>query len=104
MGAETRSGRCYFRKPSECGDNRFFCHASGVAEITVSKTTEDLAGEFLAEITAAIDNHAKAYTKDAFWYQFIVILSAVCGLLSLIAGTATNNAVLAGIIRRVTTI
>jgi hypothetical protein len=49
---------------------------------------EDLAGKFLAEIEAAIDKHARAYSKDTFWYQFIVALSAVCGLLSLIAGTA----------------
>jgi len=65
---------------------------------------EDLAGKFLAEIEAAIDKHAKAYSKDAFWYQFIVVLSAVCGLLSLIIGTATKNAVAAGIFGGVTTI
>jgi acyl-CoA synthetase (AMP-forming)/AMP-acid ligase II len=29
----------------------------------MSKTTEQLAGEFLAEIEAAIDKHAKAYSK-----------------------------------------
>jgi uncharacterized membrane-anchored protein YhcB (DUF1043 family) len=70
----------------------------------MSTSSEDLAGKFLAEITTAIDKHTKAYSKDAFWYQFIVVLSAVCGLLSLIAGTATNNAVLAGIFGGVTTI
>jgi hypothetical protein len=52
----------------------------------MSKTTEQLAGEFLAEIEAAIDKHAKAYSKDARWHQFIVILSGACGLLSLAAG------------------
>lgn len=65
---------------------------------------EDLAGKFLAEIEAAIDKHARAYSKDTFWYQFIVVLSAVCGLLSLIAGAAANNAVVAGIFGGVTTI
>jgi hypothetical protein len=70
----------------------------------MSKTNDELAGEFLTEIKGAIDKHAKAYTTDAFWYQFIVILSAICGLLSLIIGTATNNAVLAGVFGGVTTI
>jgi hypothetical protein len=41
----------------------------------MSKTTEQLAGEFLAEIEGAIDKHANAYSKDARWHQFIVILS-----------------------------
>ena len=58
----------------------------------------------MSEIQAAIDKHAKAYSKDAFWYQFIVVLSAVCGLLSLIIGTATTNAVAAGVFGGVTTI
>lgn len=62
----------------------------------MSKTTEQLASEFLSEIQTAIDKNAKAYSKDAFCYQFIVVLSAVCGLLSLIIGTATKNAVAAG--------
>jgi hypothetical protein len=42
--------------------------------------------------------------KDAFGYQFIVIVSAICGLISLIIGTATKNAVVAGIFGGVTTI
>ena len=54
----------------------------------MSTSSEDLAGKFLAEITTAIDKHTKAYSKDAFWYQFIVVLSAVCGLLSLIEESA----------------
>src|SRR5260370_39353657 len=66
--------------------------------------TEHLAGEFLTEITTAIDKHTKAYTKDAFWYQFIVVLSAGCGLVSLIAGSATNNAGLARLFGGVTTV
>lgn len=68
------------------------------------KTNEQLAEEFLAEIKAAIDKHSRAYRKDAFWYQFIVVLSASCGLMSLIFGTAANSAVTAGVFGGVTTI
>jgi hypothetical protein len=50
--------------------------AANVKEAAIPKTTEQLPGEFLAEIEAAIDKHAKAYSKDARWHQFIVILSA----------------------------
>ena len=66
------------------------------------KTTEQLAGEFLAEVEAAIDKHAKAYSKDARWHQLIVILSGACGLLSLAAG-AGGKALLAGVLGGVTT-
>lgn len=76
--------------------------AVNVRETTVSKTTEQLAGEFLAEIETAIDKHAKAYSKDARWHQFIVILSGLCGLLSLAAG-AGGQALLAGLFGGVTT-
>jgi hypothetical protein len=65
-------------------------------EAIMSTLHDELSGKFLAEIEAAIGKHAKANSKDAFWYQFIDVLSAVCGLLSLIIGTATKNAVAAG--------
>ena len=68
----------------------------------MSTPTEDLAGKFLAEIEAAIDKHAKSYSKDARWHQFIVILSGACGLLSLAAG-AGGKALLAGVLGGVTT-
>lgn len=70
----------------------------------MSTPHDELADQFLAEIEAAIAKHAGAYSKDAFWYQFIVIVSAICSLLSLIIGTATENAVAAGIFGGVTTI
>jgi uncharacterized membrane-anchored protein YhcB (DUF1043 family) len=69
-----------------------------------TKSHETLIGEFLAEITQAIEIHRKAYKRDTFWYQLIVVVSAICGLLSLIFGTAENNAKLAGIFGGVTTI
>src|SRR6266404_5515701 len=42
-----------------------------LAEMIMSPPPEDLAGKFLAEIEAAIDKHAEAYSKDARWHQFI---------------------------------
>ncbi|MCC8948536.1 hypothetical protein H8A97_26345 [Bradyrhizobium sp. Arg62] len=68
----------------------------------MARTTEQLAGEFLTELESAIDKHAKAYSKDAQWHQFIVILSGLCGLLSLAAG-AGGKAFLAGLLGGVTT-
>ena len=65
--------------------------------------TEDLAGKFLAEIEAAIRKHAKAYRWDAFWYQFVVIVSGICGLVSLAAG-AKGHPFFAGGFGGVTTI
>lgn len=67
-----------------------------------TKTTELLAAEFLAEIEAAIEKHAKAYAKDAQWHQTIVVFSGVFGLLSLTAGAA-GYALLAGVLGGVTT-
>ncbi|KJC37665.1 hypothetical protein UB31_07010 [Bradyrhizobium sp. LTSP849] len=65
---------------------------------------EALVGEFLAEINTAIENHGKAYTWDTFWYQSIVVTSAICGILSLIFGTAANDPKVAGIFGGITTI
>ncbi|WP_163156417.1 hypothetical protein [Bradyrhizobium uaiense] len=45
----------------------------------MSKTSEQLAGEFLAEIQAAIDKHAKTYSSDAPWHQLIVIVPGAYG-------------------------
>ncbi|QOZ33259.1 hypothetical protein [Bradyrhizobium sp. CCBAU 53421] len=66
------------------------------------KTPEQLADEFLAKIQAAMDKHAKAYSKDARWHQLIVIVSGACGLLSLAAGSA-GQALLAGVLGGFTT-
>lgn len=70
----------------------------------MTKTHEELATEFLDEITKAIKKHGFAYTKDTTAYQLIVIASAICGFLSLIWGTAYNDAVTAGVFGGVTTI
>lgn len=64
--------------------------------------SDDVASEFLAELKAAIGKHAKAYSKDARWHQFIVIVSGACGLLSLAAG-ASGEALFAGVLGGVTT-
>ena len=69
-----------------------------------AKSHETLVSEFLAEINTAIEEHRKAYHWDTFWYQSIVIVSAICGLLSLIFGTAYGDAKLAGVFGGVTTI
>ena len=65
---------------------------------------EALVGEFLAELNTAIETHRKAYTWDTFWYQSIVVASAICGILSLIFGTAANDPKVAGIFGGITTI
>lgn len=70
----------------------------------MSAAPESLDAKFLAEIEAAIDKHRAAYSWDSFWHQAIIITTAVCGLLSLIAGTAWGSAVSAGIFGGVTTI
>jgi hypothetical protein len=69
----------------------------------MSTPPEDLAGKFLAEIEAAIEKHTRAYRWDAFWYQFVVIVSGICGLISLAVG-AKGHAFLAGGLGGVTTI
>jgi hypothetical protein len=69
-----------------------------------STTHEQISAEFLKEIEAAIEKHQKDYGWDTFWYQFIVILSAICGLLSLVAGTAFQSPTIAGIFGGATTI
>ncbi len=68
----------------------------------MSTPNKDLADRFLAEIEAAIRKHAKAYSKDAGLHQSIVIVSAACGLLSLVAGAA-DKAILAGVFGAFTT-
>jgi uncharacterized membrane-anchored protein YhcB (DUF1043 family) len=69
-----------------------------------AKSHEVLVDDFLAEISRAIEEHRKAYKWDTFWYQAIVVVSAICGLLSLIFGTAEGNAKLAGVFGGITTI
>jgi hypothetical protein len=63
----------------------------------------DLSAQFLAEIEAAIKKHRRAYSKDSGLYQVIVIVSAVCGIVSLFAG-AMGHSVLAGVLGGATTI
>lgn len=67
------------------------------------KTHEQLSAEFLAEIEVAREKHRRAYTKDAFWHQAIVIGSAACGLVSLFVGVQGHGA-LAGALGGATTI
>lgn len=69
-----------------------------------TRTHEQLVADFLAEIETAIRVHTKAYRKDAFWYQLIVVASAISGLLSLILGTAFKSPAVAGIFGGATTI
>jgi len=70
----------------------------------MSAVLEDLNVKFLAEIEAGIIKHRAAYKWDSFWYQGIVITTAICGLLSLMIGTALGSAVWAGVFGGVTTI
>ena len=63
----------------------------------------DLSAEFLAEIESAIKKHQCAYSKDTGLYQTIVILSAICGIVSLFAG-AMGQSVLAGVLGGATTL
>jgi hypothetical protein len=70
----------------------------------MDKTHEQIAQEFLNELEKAIDEHRRAYWKDAFLYQFIVIASAICGLISLYFGASRGDPVLAGVFGGVTTI
>lgn len=69
-----------------------------------TRTHEQLVTDFLTEVETAIRVHTKAYRKDAFWYQLIVVASAICGLLSLILGTAFKSPAIAGIFGGATTI
>lgn len=70
----------------------------------MGKTHEQLAEEFLAEVENGIKEHSWAYWKDAALYQFIVIASAICGLISLYFGASKGDPVLAGVFGGVTTI
>src|SRR5260370_8473499 len=69
-----------------------------------AKSHEALVAEFFAEINQAIETHRKAYAWDTFWYQLIVVASAICGILSLIFGTAAGDPKVAGIFGGITTI
>ena len=70
----------------------------------MTATPEDLNAKFLAEIEAGITRHEAAYKWDSYWYQGIVITTAICGLLPLIIGTAVGSAVWAGVFGGVKTI
>ena len=70
----------------------------------MSKTHEQLAEEFLEEVERGIRENSWAYWKDASLHQFIVIASAVCGLISLYFGASKGDPVLAGVFGGVTTI
>ena len=69
-----------------------------------AKSHEALVAEFLTEINKAIETHSNAYAWDTFWYQSIVVASAICGILSLIFGTAAGDPKVAGIFGGITTI
>src|ERR1700694_562373 len=75
-----------------------------MGEAMEAKSYEALVGEFLAEINHAIKTHGKAYKWDTFWYQSIVVASAICGILSLIFGTAAGDPKVAGIFGGINTI
>lgn len=70
----------------------------------MSNDHETRAAEFLREIADAAKGHEWAYTKDSLAYRSIVIGSAICGVLSLIFGTANGNAVVASVFGAITTI
>jgi hypothetical protein len=66
-------------------------------------TESDLSAQFLGEIEGAIGKHGRDYSKDAGLYQAIIVVSAVCGIVSLFAG-AIGYSVLAGVLGGTTTI
>lgn len=59
---------------------------------------------FLAELKDAIDLHKASYRWDTFWYQFLVVGSAVAGILSLVFGMWLKQPALAGAFGGLTTI
>jgi hypothetical protein len=85
------------------GPSRHYQQGLGRSSMAAVAEQPDLSAKFLTEIEDAIARHKWAYSKDAGLYQAIVILSAVCGIISLFAG-ATGHSVLAGVLGGATTI